>query len=104
MTGGHGFFLSVEADGESAVRAAARAELKAGAQVLKFMVTGGVLTQGVRASAEALTEAELRAGVEEAITTSRVRSVRWRRARGPTRWSGRPTRSPMRASTAPRSR
>jgi imidazolonepropionase-like amidohydrolase len=66
MTGGHGFFLGVEADGESAVRAAARAELKAGAQVLKFMATGGVLTQGVRAGAEALTEAELRAGVEEA--------------------------------------
>ena len=66
MTGGHGHFLGTEADGESAVRAAARAELKAGAQVLKFMATGGVLTEGVRAGAEAFTEAELRAGVEEA--------------------------------------
>ena len=37
MTGGHGHFLGTEADGESAVRAAARAELKAGAQVLKFI-------------------------------------------------------------------
>ena len=66
MTGGHGHFLGTEADGENAVRAAARAELKAGAQVLKFMATGGVLTPGVRAGAEAFTEAELRAGVEEA--------------------------------------
>ncbi len=66
MTGGHGHFLGREADGEGAVRAAARAELKAGAQVLKFMATGGVLTQGVRAGAEAFTEAELRAGIEEA--------------------------------------
>ena len=66
MTGGHGHFLGTEADGESAVRAAARAELKAGAHVLKFMATGGVLTEGVRAGAEAFTEAELRAGVEEA--------------------------------------
>ena len=66
MTGGHGHFLGTEADGESAVRAAARAELKAGAQVLKFMATGGVLTPGVRAGAEAFTEAELRAGIEEA--------------------------------------
>jgi imidazolonepropionase-like amidohydrolase len=66
MTGGHGHFLGVEADGEAAVRAAARAELKAGAQVLKLMATGGVLTPGVRAGAEAMTLAELRAGVEEA--------------------------------------
>ena len=66
MTGGHGHFLGTEADGENAVRAAARAELKAGAQVLKFMATGGVLTPGVRAGAEAFTEAELRAGIEEA--------------------------------------
>lgn len=66
MTGGHGHFLGIEADGESAVRAAARAELKAGAHVLKFMATGGVLTLGVRAGAEAFTEAEMRAGVEEA--------------------------------------
>lgn len=66
MTGGHGHFLGTEADGTDAVRAAARAELKAGAQVLKFMATGGVLTEGVRAGAEAFTEAELRAGVEEA--------------------------------------
>lgn len=66
MTGGHGHAFGREADGPDAVRAAARDELKRGAQVLKFMATGGVLTPGVAAGAEAMTEAEMRAGVEEA--------------------------------------
>lgn len=66
MTGGHAHALGREADGPDAVRAAARAELKDGAQVLKFMATGGVLTRGVAAGAEAMTEDELRAGIEEA--------------------------------------
>jgi imidazolonepropionase-like amidohydrolase len=71
MTGGHGHFLGVEADGPDGVRRAVRAELKAGARVLKFMATGGVLTPGVRAGAEQLTEAELRAGIEEAHKAAR---------------------------------
>jgi imidazolonepropionase-like amidohydrolase len=71
MTGGHGHFLGVEADGPDAVRRAVRGEIKAGARVLKFMATGGVLTQGVRAGAEQYTEAELRAGIEEAHKAER---------------------------------
>ncbi len=71
MTGGHGHFLGVEADGPDAVRRAVREELKAGAGVLKFMATGGVLTRGVRAGAEQLTEDELRAGAEEAHKADR---------------------------------
>lgn len=66
MTGGHAHVLGCEADGADAVRRAARTELKAGAGLLKFMATGGVLTPGVIAGAEAMTEAEMRAGVEEA--------------------------------------
>jgi imidazolonepropionase-like amidohydrolase len=66
MTGGHGHAFGREADGPDAVRQAARSELKAGARVVKFMATGGVLTPGVAAGAEAMTEAELRAGAEEA--------------------------------------
>ncbi len=66
MTGGHGHALGREADGPDGVRQGARAELKAGAQVIKFMATGGVITPGVRAGASAYTVAELRAGVEEA--------------------------------------
>ena len=48
------------------MRRAARGELKAGAQVIKFMATGGVLTPNVRAGATALSEDEMRAGVEAA--------------------------------------
>ncbi len=44
MTGGHGYAFGREADGADAVRQAARKELKAGARVVKFMATGGVLT------------------------------------------------------------
>ncbi len=66
MTGGHGHAFGREADGPDEVRKAARAEIKAGARVIKFMATGGVLTPGVAAGAEAMTEAEMRAGVEEA--------------------------------------
>ena len=71
MTGGHGHKLGLEADGPDALRRAVRGELKAGAQVIKFMATGGVLTQNVRAGATALTEDELRAGVEEAHKAER---------------------------------
>ncbi len=71
MTGGHGHKLGLEADGPDAMRRAVRGELKAGAQVVKFMATGGVLTQNVRAGATALTEDELRAGVEEAHKAER---------------------------------
>ena len=71
MTGGHGHQLGLEADGPDAIRRAVRGELKAGAQVVKFMATGGVLTQNVRAGATALTEDELRAGVEEAHKADR---------------------------------
>ncbi len=71
MTGGHAHATGIEADGPDAVRRAARSQLKAGAQVVKFMATGGVMTPGVRAGAEALTEAELRAGIEEAHKAGR---------------------------------
>ncbi len=71
MTGGHGHFMGVEADGPDAVRGAVRGQLKAGAGAIKLMATGGVLTPGVRAGAEQLTEAELRAGVEEAHKAGR---------------------------------
>ncbi|NBC95078.1 MAG: amidohydrolase family protein [Deinococcus-Thermus bacterium] len=71
MTGGHGHFMGVEADGPDDVRRAVRTELKAGARAVKFMATGGVMTPGVRAGAEQLTEAELRAGAEEAHKAER---------------------------------
>lgn len=66
MTGGHGWQVGLEADGADAVRKAARAQIKAGADIVKLMATGGVLTPAVEPGSEQLTEEELRAGVEEA--------------------------------------
>ena len=66
MTGGHGAWIGREADGPEDVRKAVREQLKAGADCIKLIATGGVMTPGVEPGAQQLTEAELRAGVEEA--------------------------------------
>ena len=66
MTGGHGWFLGREADGPDAVRAAVRAELKAGARAIKLMASGGVYGEHEFVDQPQLTLDELRAGVEEA--------------------------------------
>jgi imidazolonepropionase-like amidohydrolase len=59
MTGGHGYFIGREADGPDAVRRAVRTELKAGADFIKAMATGGVLTPGVETEHTGLAEDEL---------------------------------------------
>ena len=66
MTGGHGWQVGLEANGPDEVRKAAREQIKAGVDIVKLMATGGVLTPAVEPGSEQLTEAELRAGVEEA--------------------------------------
>jgi imidazolonepropionase-like amidohydrolase len=66
MTGGHGWPIGLESDGPDEVRKSARQNLKQGADCLKFMATGGVLTPGVEPGSPQLSEPELRAGVEEA--------------------------------------
>jgi imidazolonepropionase-like amidohydrolase len=66
MTGGHGWQVGLEANGPDEVRKAAREQIKAGADIVKLMATGGVLTPAVEPGCEQLTEEELRAGVEEA--------------------------------------
>lgn len=71
MTGGQGWPMGREADGPDEVMKAAREQLKAGADVLKFMATGGILTPGVDPGSEQFTEEELRAGVQEAHKAGR---------------------------------
>lgn len=66
MTGGHGWQMGQEADGPDEVRKAARDQIKAGADVVKLMATGGVMTPAVEPGSEQLTEEELRAGIQEA--------------------------------------
>jgi len=71
MTGGHGWQIGREADGPDEVRRAAREQLKKGVDVVKLMATGGVMTPGVEPGSAQLTEAELRAGIEEAHKAGR---------------------------------
>lgn len=71
MTGGHGWQLGQEADGPDEVMRAAREQIKAGADVVKFMATGGVMTPDVEPGSEQLTEEELRAGIQEAHKAGR---------------------------------
>lgn len=66
MTGGHGHATGREADGPDDCRKAAREQLKAGANWIKVMATGGVMTKGVEPGCAQLTEEELRAAIEEA--------------------------------------
>jgi imidazolonepropionase-like amidohydrolase len=71
MTGGHGNWLGREADGPDDVRKAVREQLKAGADVIKLIATGGVMTPGVEPGSPQLTLDEMRAAVEEAVKAGR---------------------------------
>jgi imidazolonepropionase-like amidohydrolase len=71
MTGGHGHFIGREADGPDEVRKAVRAEIKGGANFIKLMATGGVLTPGVDPTQTAFSLEEMAAGVEEAHKAGR---------------------------------
>ena len=71
MTGGHGWQIGLEADGPTQVRKAAREQIKAGADIVKLMATGGVMTPAVEPGSEQLTEEEMRAGIEEAHKAGR---------------------------------
>lgn len=71
MNGGHGWQIGREADGPDEVMKAAREQIKAGADVVKFMATGGVMTPGVEPGSEQFTEEELRAGIQEAHKVGR---------------------------------
>jgi imidazolonepropionase-like amidohydrolase len=66
MTGGHGGFTGHEADGPDQVRSAVRQERRDGAEVVKFIATGGVLTPAAVPGTQELSDGELRAGVDEA--------------------------------------
>ncbi|HSP21486.1 MAG TPA: amidohydrolase family protein [Planococcus sp. (in: firmicutes)] len=72
MTGGHGHVMAIEADGPEEVTKAARAQLKAGADVLKMMATGGVLTKGTDPGAVQLSEEEMRCICQEAENLSKT--------------------------------
>src|SRR6266536_3375008 len=71
MTGGHGNSIGREADGPDDARKAVREQLKAGADVIKLIATGGVMTPGVEPGSPQLTLEEMRAAIEEAMKACR---------------------------------
>ena len=72
MTGGHGHVMAIEADGCDEVRKAARTQIKAGADLLKVMATGGVLTEGNDPGATQFSEEELSCICQEANKASKT--------------------------------
>ncbi len=71
MTGGHAWFIGRQTDGRDDVVKAVQEQVQAGADVIKFIATGGVLTPGTSPGAAQLTPDELKAGVEEAARAGR---------------------------------
>jgi len=71
ITGGQGWEFSRQADGVDEVRQAVREQLRTGANFIKLMSTGGVMTPGIDPGAAQFTYEELRAGVEEAHKAGR---------------------------------
>ncbi|WP_049981552.1 metal-dependent hydrolase family protein [Halolamina rubra] len=82
MTGGHGHWFGREADGPAEVRKAVREQLKAGADAIKCMATGGVLTTGAQTGAPELTPTELEALVDTAHTAGRSTAAHCHGTRG----------------------
>jgi len=71
MTGGHGWFYGQEADGPDAVRRVVRERIKARADWVKFMASGGFAEEGEQPAASQLDPDELDAGVREARKAGR---------------------------------
>jgi imidazolonepropionase-like amidohydrolase len=72
MTGGHGYFIAREADGPDEMRKAAREQIKAGADTIKLMATGGAATPGQDVMASQFTVEEMAAAVEAAHSMGRT--------------------------------
>lgn len=71
VTGGHGSWMGREADGPEEMRKAVREQIKAGADCIKLIATGGVMTPGVEPGVQQMTFEELQAGVAEAHRAGR---------------------------------
>lgn len=82
MTGGHGHFMGREVDGAGEARKGAREQLKAGADVIKVMATGGVMTPGVEPGSAQLTYEELCAAIEEAEKAGKLTATHAQGATG----------------------
>lgn len=66
MIGGHARFIGQEVEGPEQVRKAVREQIEAGAEVIKVIASGGVLTPGTSPDQAQMTLEELRSAVDEA--------------------------------------
>ena len=71
MTGGHAWFIGRQTNGADDVVKAVQEQIQAGADLIKFIATGGVLTPGTSPGSAQLTPDELKAGVDEAARAGR---------------------------------
>ncbi len=83
MTGGHGWHLiGREVDGVDQVRRAAREQIKAGADNVKLIASGGILTRGTDIGNPQFTVAEMQAAVEEAHAAGKTANAHAHGAEG----------------------
>ena len=66
VTGGHGHYYRIEADGPAEMREATRLQIRSGVNVIKITVTGGIMTPRVRPGVSKFDLDEIRAVVHEA--------------------------------------
>jgi imidazolonepropionase-like amidohydrolase len=71
MIGGHARFIGQEVEGVEQVRKVVREQIDAGAEVIKVIASGGVLTPGTSPDQAQMTIEELRAAVDEAKQAGR---------------------------------
>lgn len=66
QTGGHGYFMCREADGFDEIRKAVREQIKAGADLIKLMCSGGAYTHGESVHSMQLSAKEIHVAVQTA--------------------------------------
>src|SRR5580765_7114844 len=71
MIGGHARFIGQEVKGAEQVRSVVRAQIAAGAAVIKVIASGGVLTPGTSPDQAQMTVEELQAAVDESQRAGR---------------------------------
>jgi len=72
MTGGHGWNVGLQADGPDELRKAARSQIRLGADNVKLIATGGILTPGTEIGAPQLSIEEMKAAVDEAKKAGKI--------------------------------
>ncbi|MDH7799232.1 MULTISPECIES: amidohydrolase family protein [unclassified Beijerinckia] len=83
MTGGHGWqLLGEEVDGRDAIRRAARTQLRAGADNIKLIASGGILTAGTDIGRPQFSIDEMRVAVDEAHDAGKIAAAHAHGAEG----------------------